>query len=117
MLSDGDGLYFRKQTAEGSAWTLRYRFAGRQRWFTLGNFPDMPLAVPRSEAREARVMLDKGKDPIAARREAEAAQRQRGDVRELAEDWYRVRQRSAPLRPPHLRLRRASPRVDGQPRC
>ena len=29
MLSDGDGLYLRKQTREGASWTLRYHFAGR----------------------------------------------------------------------------------------
>ena len=43
LLSDGDGLYFRKQTREGAAWMFRYRFAGRERWMTLGNFPDMSL--------------------------------------------------------------------------
>jgi len=30
MLSDGDGLYLRKQTREGASWTLRYHFAGRE---------------------------------------------------------------------------------------
>jgi hypothetical protein len=35
MLCDGGGLYFRKQTRDGAAWTLRYRFAGRARWMTL----------------------------------------------------------------------------------
>jgi hypothetical protein len=45
LLSDGDGLYFRKQTREGAAWLFRYRFAGRERWMTLGNFPDMSLAA------------------------------------------------------------------------
>jgi integrase len=32
MLCDGGGVYFRKQTRDGAAWTLRYRFAGRARW-------------------------------------------------------------------------------------
>jgi hypothetical protein len=39
LLSDGDGLYFRKQTREGAAWMFRYRFGGRERWMTLGNYP------------------------------------------------------------------------------
>ena len=50
-LNDGDGLYFRKQTGESTAWTFRYRFAGRERWMMLGHFPDMSLATARIEAR------------------------------------------------------------------
>ena len=68
MLCDGGGLYFRKQTREGAAWTLRYRFAGRARWMTLGNYPDMSLADARIEAREKRTMLDKQRDPQLERR-------------------------------------------------
>ena len=95
LLSDGDGLYFRKQTREGAAWTLRYQFAGQARWMTLGNFPDMSLAEARIEAREKRVLLDKGHDPllekhatVQAQRAASDAKKMRGRFRELAEDWY-----------------------------
>jgi integrase len=95
LLSDGDGLYFRKQTREGASWMFRYRFAGRERWMTLGNYPDMSLATARIEARERRLMLDKRRDPLFAKREAEeaqraaiAAQKARQTLRDLAEDWY-----------------------------
>ena len=95
LLSDGDGLYFRKQTRDGAAWMFRYRFAGRERWMTLGNFPDMSLAAARIEAREKRLMLDKRRDPLFAKQEAEeaqraaiAAQKARQTFRDLAEDWY-----------------------------
>ena len=37
LLSDGDGLYLRKQTRDGASWTLRYRFARREHWLTLGS--------------------------------------------------------------------------------
>jgi hypothetical protein len=47
LLGDGDGLYLRKQTRDGASWTLRYRFGGRDRWITLGNYPDMSLAEAR----------------------------------------------------------------------
>jgi hypothetical protein len=53
LLSDGDGLYLRKQTRDGASWTLRNRFAGKEHWLTLGNFPDRPLALARIEARQA----------------------------------------------------------------
>lgn len=88
LLSDGDGLYLRKQTRDGASWTLRYRFAGREHWLTLGHYPDMSLAEARIEARQARVLLDKQQDPLSVRRAAEAEQRQRGSFRELCEEWY-----------------------------
>ena len=50
LLSDGDGLYLRKQTRDGASWTLRYHFAGREHWLTLGHYPDMSLAQARIEA-------------------------------------------------------------------
>jgi integrase len=88
LLSDGGGLYLRKQTSDGASWTLRYRFADREHWLTLGNYPDMPLAQARIEARQARVQLDKQQNPISVRRAVENEQRQRGSFKELCEDWY-----------------------------
>ena len=88
LLSDGDGLYLRKQTRDGASWTLRYRFAGRQHWLTLGNYPDMPLAQARIEARQARVVLDRQQDPLTVRRAALAEERQKGSFKSLCEDWY-----------------------------
>jgi integrase len=109
LLSDGDGLYFRKQTRDGAAWTLRYRFAGRERWMTLGNYPDMSLADARIEAREKRVMLDKQKDPLLEKqtvveqqRAALAAQKARGKFRELAEDWLATEIQGRHLRHPEV---------------
>jgi integrase len=89
LLGDGDGLYLRKQTREGASWTLRYRFGGRDRWITLGNYPDMSLAEARIEARQARVQVDKQQDPIGLRRAVQAEQRQRISFEQLCEDWYR----------------------------
>ena len=89
MLSDGGGLYLRKQTKGGASWTLRYRFGGQDHWLTLGNFPDMSLAEARVEARTARVQLDKQQNPISLRRKAKVELLQRGSFRELCEDWFK----------------------------
>jgi integrase len=109
MLCDGGGLYFRKQTREGAAWTLRYRFASRARWMVLGNYPDMSLADARVEAREKRTMLDKQRDPLLERqaalesqRAAIAAQKVRGTFRELAEDWFATEIEAKRLKHPHV---------------
>ncbi|HEY4339118.1 MAG TPA: Arm DNA-binding domain-containing protein [Steroidobacteraceae bacterium] len=63
LLGDGDGLYLRKLTRDVASWTLRYRFGGRDRWLTLGNYPDMSLAEARIEARQARVQVDSSRTP------------------------------------------------------
>jgi hypothetical protein len=67
MLCDGGGLYFRKQTREGAAWTLRYRFAGRARWMTLGNY----------EPAEYRSRLENADEVANAARLAVAGELQR----------------------------------------
>jgi integrase len=100
LLSDGDGLYLRKQTRDGALWTLRYHFAGKEHWLTLGNYPDMPLAQARVEARQARVLLDKQQNPLAVRRAALVEERQKGSFKTLCEDWYRTEVQARGLKHP-----------------
>ncbi len=100
LLSDGDGLYLRKQTRDGASWTLRYRFAGKEHWLTLGNYPDMSLAQARIEARQARVLLDKQQNPLNVRRAALAEERQKGSFKVLCEDWYRAEVQARGLKHP-----------------
>jgi integrase len=90
LLSDGDGLYLRKQTRDGASWTLRYRFAGKEHWLTLGNYPDMSLAQARIEARQARVLLDRQQNPLSVRRATLAEERHKRSFKTLCEDWYRA---------------------------
>lgn len=100
LLSDGDGLYMRKQTREGASWTLRYRFAGKEHWLTLGNYPDMSLALARIEARQARVLLDRQQNPLSVRRAAMEDERQKGSFKALCEDWYRAEVQARGLKHP-----------------
>ena len=100
LLSDGDGLYLRKQTRDGASWTLRYRFVGKEHWLTLGNYPDMSLAHARIEARQARVLLDKQQNPLSVRRAALAQERQKGSFKALCEDWYRAEVQARGLKHP-----------------
>jgi len=100
LLSDGDGLYLRKQTRDGASWTLRYRFAGREHWLTLGNYPDMALAQARVEARQARVLLDRQQDPLSVRRATLAEERRKGSFKALCENWYRAEVQARGLKHP-----------------
>ena len=100
LLSDGDGLYLRKQTRDGASWTLRYRFAGKEHWLTLGHYPDMSLAQARIEARQARVLLDRQQNPLSVRRAVLAEERQKGSFKALCEDWYRAEVQARGLKHP-----------------
>ena len=100
LLSDGDGLYLRKQTRDGASWTLRYRFAGKEHWLTLGHYPDMALAQARVEARQARVLVDRQQDPLSVRRAALAEERRKGSFKALCEDWYRAEVQARGLKHP-----------------
>lgn len=95
LLNDGQGLYLRKQANSGVSWTLRYRFLSRDRWMTLGNYPDMSLADARMEARTKRLLIDKDKDPLeerefSRRAKQENEDRERGSFRALANEWFDV---------------------------
>lgn len=90
MLADGDGLYFRKQSPDSATWTLRYRYAGKDKWFALGNYPDVNLAEARKLARPQRVLIDNGQDPMAEKRAKLDAAKRRKSFRQLAEDWYKT---------------------------
>lgn len=100
LLSDGDGLYLRKQTRDGASWTLRYRFAGKEHWLTLGHYPDMAFAQARVEARQARVLLDRQQNPLSVRRAMLAEERQKGSFKALCEDWYRAEVQARGLKHP-----------------
>ncbi|MFP6754142.1 MAG: integrase family protein, partial [Alphaproteobacteria bacterium] len=50
------------------SWSLRYRFAGKQKRISLGTYPAYSLSEARTLARETRVKLEKGHGYIRSRR-------------------------------------------------
>lgn len=51
----------------GRAFTLDYRYAGRQRRMTFGRWPDWSVSAARTRAKELRREIDAGGDPLASR--------------------------------------------------
>ncbi|RBI69881.1 integrase [Roseovarius sp. TE539] len=51
----------------GRAFTLDYRYAGRQRRMTFGRWPDWSVSAARTRAKELRREIDAGGDPLANR--------------------------------------------------
>lgn len=89
--SDGDGLTFTLSGAGTASWVLRYRYAGRRKEVTLGNYPDFGLAAARKLAREYRVNIDKGGDPATTKQEAKTRARDAWLVRDLVADYIAKR--------------------------
>jgi integrase len=85
--SDGDGLTFTLSKGGTATWVLRYRFAGRRKELTLGNYPDMVLSAARKKAREYRVIIDNGGDPAAAKQEEKSRTRDAWLIRDLVNDY------------------------------
>lgn len=51
----------------GRAFTLDYRYAGRQRRMTFGRWPEWGVSAARTRAKELRRDIDAGADPLADR--------------------------------------------------
>jgi integrase len=63
-------------TAAGTrAFVLKYRrkVDGRQRQFTIGSYPDWPVAAAREEAKRLKREVDGGADPVGEQEESRAA--------------------------------------------
>ena len=86
--SDGKGLTFTLSKAGTAAWVLRYRYKGRQREYSIGNYPDIPLTDAREMATSLRGRVQKGED-IAATKQAEKALEDvsAGTFDVLAKEW------------------------------
>jgi integrase len=66
------GLLMQVTKTGARSWVLRARIGDRRRDMGLGGFPDVTLAQAREKAREAREQIDKGIDPVDARKQARA---------------------------------------------
>src|ERR1700674_4750772 len=67
------GLYLIVQPSGAKSWAVRYRLGAVPRKFTLGPWPAVTLDKARELCRDAIIAAKQGRDPIKARRKAEAA--------------------------------------------
>jgi integrase len=95
-LSDEKGLYLyvTPKTARYRkgcrSWRYDYRLAGKRRTVAYGHYPDVTLADARDRHSEARRLVARGLDPVAARRKSkeEAARSAVNTFRAIAETWH-----------------------------
>ncbi|MGE3918852.1 MAG: tyrosine-type recombinase/integrase [Hyphomicrobiaceae bacterium] len=63
----GDGLYLRITPTGTRSWVYRYMRDGQAHKMGLGSYPAVALAAAREKANDAKRLLARGQDPIAAR--------------------------------------------------
>jgi integrase len=85
---DGGGLWLQVRDAERKSWLFRFTRHGRARAMGLGPMELVSLAEARAAALECRKMLHQGRDPIEAKRAAQAAAR--ADKARLAHTFAEV---------------------------
>ena len=112
-VSDGGGLYVQVAPTGTKSWRMGYRFEGKQKTLTIGQYPDVSLADARLAREQAKKLLAQGVDP-AAKKQAEKSV-VKGDAadgltfEQIAMEWYeRKRVEFAPshARDVILRLRK-----------
>src|SRR6516164_9857881 len=96
---EGSSFAVRVGQGGGKTWIWFYRFEGRHRRVTLGEYPAMGLADARVKLAEARKALESGIDPGTVKVEQQKAERVAATVADLVEayldKWARPRKRSA----------------------
>lgn len=67
------GLLLQITPSSSKSWLLRTTIGDKRRAIGLGGYPDVSLAAAREAAREAKLQISTGVDPIEARKAARAA--------------------------------------------
>ena len=72
--SDGGGLLLQVSPSGSKSWIFRFQLSRKRREMGLGSLHAVDLANARSKAKECRLLLSSGLDPIEVRAEASVAE-------------------------------------------
>lgn len=78
----GPYLFVSTKPTKSSRWN--YRYAGKQKTMTFGQYPDVSLAEARSAHQAARPELAKGDDPMAQRKARKTAVKAQAEAERIA---------------------------------
>ena len=69
-LSDSRGLFLYISPAGSKTWRMKYRFLGKEKQLTIGQYPATSLASAREKRDEAKALLEAGQDPSTEKKRA-----------------------------------------------
>jgi len=92
-LSDNGGLHLHVSTTGVKSWRWKYRFGGKEKLLSLGQFPEISLKLARDKRDAARALLASGVDPSAQRKLRKAAEIAEvlNSFEKAARAWHKVR--------------------------
>jgi len=92
-LSDGGGMYLTVTPAGTPVWRSKYRFAGKERLYAIGTYPQVTLEGARAARESIKAHLREGRDPLQARKldGASSISASANTFRIVAEDWFSKR--------------------------
>ncbi|AKC80591.1 integrase [Xanthomonas arboricola] len=88
-LTDGGGLYLEVRPTGAKLWRYRYRIAGKENVYAMGEYPEVSLAAARAEHDKARALVKQGLHP-AHSRQAERLSNQAANANTfeaIAKEW------------------------------
>lgn len=72
-ITDSGGLYIEVRPTGSRLWRYRYRIAGKENVFALGEYPDLSLSDARTERDKARALVKQGIHPSHVRQAEKAS--------------------------------------------
>ncbi len=87
---DGGGLYLYVSPPGGKLWRMDYRFEGKRKTLSMGDYPTVSLADARARRQEAKTRLSQGVDPCAQKKAVKAAVRAESmnSYEVIAREWF-----------------------------
>lgn len=89
-LTDNDRMYLQLTPSGGKLWRLNYRFGGKDKTLSIGQYPEVPLAEARRKRVDARAQIAAGIDPGEAKKAAKRTQRLNAEnsFEAIAREWH-----------------------------
>ena len=87
---DGLGLYLHVQPNGSKYWRMKYRYADKEKTFSIGTYPIFSLREAREARNQAKKLLAQGIDPSAKKQADKRARKESGanTFEALASEWF-----------------------------
>ncbi|WP_371141694.1 tyrosine-type recombinase/integrase [Burkholderia cepacia] len=95
-LTDGNGLYLLVKPSGSKLWRYKYRIAGKENLFAIGEYPTISLQDARAARDDARELVKKGLHPSHARQEVLSARIHEGKAtfRAVSDEWLEKKRKT-----------------------
>ena len=90
---DGGGLFLFVPTSGSKLWRMAYRFNGKSKLLSFGDYPTVSLKEARERRDDAKRLLAQGEDPAEHKRQIKMARlrAENESFRQIACEWHQTR--------------------------